>query len=62
LLEFAPHADAQLLMPLLGQPVESSDVDRIKPWWCEVEHMMIPPAAQTEDVITVSTSASWPFH
>jgi hypothetical protein len=61
LLELAPHTDAQLLMPLLGQPVEPAHADIVKPWWREVEHTMVPPAGETEDVITLSTSASWPL-
>jgi L-ascorbate metabolism protein UlaG (beta-lactamase superfamily) len=36
LVELAPKQDAQLVMPMLGEPVEPSRVEGVDPWWREV--------------------------
>jgi len=61
LLELAPQTDAQLLMPLLGQPVEPAHTEMVNPWWREVDATTIKPAAETEGAITLSKSAPWPL-
>src|SRR5437762_338276 len=33
LVQLAPRQDVQLVMPLLGEPVEPSRVERVDPWW-----------------------------
>jgi L-ascorbate metabolism protein UlaG (beta-lactamase superfamily) len=47
LLELAPKADARLVMPRLGQPVEPDRADRIEPWWREVDTVGEPARADT---------------
>lgn len=37
LLELGPKADAQLLMPRLGDPVEPDRAERVEPWWRAVD-------------------------
>jgi L-ascorbate metabolism protein UlaG (beta-lactamase superfamily) len=60
LLELAPRTDAQLLMPMLGEPAQAGNV---KPWWREVDQTApgaaAPAAAPTE--ITLPASAPWPL-
>ena len=60
LLELAPNTDAQLLMPLLGQPVEPAHAEMVKPWWRAVDNTTIEPAPQEREV-TLSPSAPWPL-
>ncbi len=62
LLELAPHTDAQLLMPMLGQPVEPAHAEIVRPWWREVDNVTSKPAPDREGGdVTVSTSVSWPL-
>ena len=61
LLELAPHSAAQLLMPLLGQPVEPAHAEIVTPWWREVENAVVKPAPQTEGEVTLPTSVPWPL-
>jgi L-ascorbate metabolism protein UlaG (beta-lactamase superfamily) len=61
LLELAPLTDAQLLMPLLGQPVEPAHASIVKPWWREVENAEIKPVAESEGDTTLPRSVPWPF-
>jgi L-ascorbate metabolism protein UlaG (beta-lactamase superfamily) len=61
LLELAPHTGAQLLMPLLGEPVEPAHAEIVKPWWREVETSAVKPAPDTEGGITLPASVPWPL-
>jgi L-ascorbate metabolism protein UlaG (beta-lactamase superfamily) len=61
LLELAPHTSTQLLMPLLGQPVEPAHAEIVKPWWREVENAIVKPTQETEAEITLPTSVPWPL-
>ena len=61
LLELASQTDAQLLMPLLGQPVEPAHTEMVKPWWREVEATTLKPTPETQGEITLPTSAPWPL-
>ena len=61
LLELAPLTGAQLLMPLLGQPVEPVHAGAVKPWWREVENAAVKPSPETAGEITLPTSVPWPL-
>ena len=61
LLELAPQTGAQLLMPLLGQPVEPAHAESVKPWWRQVENALIAPSNPTDGVITLPAAAPWPL-
>jgi L-ascorbate metabolism protein UlaG (beta-lactamase superfamily) len=61
LLELAPHTDAQLLMPFLGQPVEPAHAERVKPWWRDLAPVTVKPAAETQGEITLPAAAPWPL-
>jgi len=60
LLELAPHTDTQLLMPLLGQPVEPAHAEKVKPWWREVD-TDTNTASDTDGEIELPNSAPWPL-
>jgi L-ascorbate metabolism protein UlaG (beta-lactamase superfamily) len=54
LVRLAPAKGAQLVMPLLGQPVEPSRVEKVDPWWraiaaLEKKNAPIPPPDLSED-------------
>ena len=61
LLELAPRTDAQLLMPLLGQPAEPAHAETVKPWWREVDGTAVEPAPGGEGEVTLPTSTPWPL-
>src|SRR5579863_8969823 len=61
LLELAPQSGAQLLMPLLGQPVEPAHAETVKPWWRAVDGDTVKPASGEEGEVTLSTSVPWPL-
>jgi L-ascorbate metabolism protein UlaG (beta-lactamase superfamily) len=61
LLELAPETDAQLLMPILGQPVEPAHAEMVKPWWREVDSAIVRPAPDTEGKVTLPPSVPWPL-
>src|SRR5271155_4116521 len=43
LLELTVDTGTQLLMPLLGQPVEPAHAELVNPWWREVENSVVKP-------------------
>jgi hypothetical protein len=61
LLELAPRSGAQLLMPLLGQPVEPAHAESVEPWWRQVESGGIAPGSVTEGAVTLPSSVQWPL-
>jgi L-ascorbate metabolism protein UlaG (beta-lactamase superfamily) len=61
LLELAPHSDAQLLMPLLGQPAEPAQADIVEPWWRVVDSSTVTLAPGKEAEVTLPTSVPWPL-
>lgn len=61
LLELAPQTDAQLLMPILGEPVEPAHSDTVKPWWREVDTTTIKPEPETQGEIALPKSVPWPL-
>jgi L-ascorbate metabolism protein UlaG (beta-lactamase superfamily) len=60
LLELAPRTGAQLLMPLLGQPVEPLQAGAVEPWWRVVEHADAP-ASVTDGAVKLPSSVEWPL-
>jgi L-ascorbate metabolism protein UlaG (beta-lactamase superfamily) len=61
LLELAPVNDAQLLMPLLGQPVEPAQAGTVKPWWRGVDEGTAEPMAEEEPEEPLPNSVPWPL-
>ena len=56
LLELASHSGAELLMPILGQPVEPAHAEIAKPWWREVDSVFVQPALDMEREVALSKS------
>jgi L-ascorbate metabolism protein UlaG (beta-lactamase superfamily) len=57
----APKQGVQLVMPRLGEPVEPSRVDKVTPWWREVDQVELPgKPAQDEAPMTLPKSMPWP--
>jgi L-ascorbate metabolism protein UlaG (beta-lactamase superfamily) len=61
LLDLAPQTDAQLLMPILGQPVEPAHAEAVKPWWRDVEATSVKSTAETQGEISLPKSVPWPL-
>jgi L-ascorbate metabolism protein UlaG (beta-lactamase superfamily) len=57
LLELVPRADARLVLPKLGQPVEPTHDARIETWWRGVD---AKPAAPAPDE-TLPAGTPWPI-
>jgi L-ascorbate metabolism protein UlaG (beta-lactamase superfamily) len=68
LLRLAPKQGVQLIMPMLGEPVEPSRAEHLAPWWraagagekrdtalVEEEQPSLPPAAEAADAV------QWPM-
>lgn len=66
LLSLAPRAGAELLMPLLGEPVEPARVERVEPWWRAVaaldKHESKPnPVEETPPPAADQQAVQWPI-
>ncbi len=61
LLELAPKAGAQLMMPRLGQPVEPAQAEGVEPWWRAVDQAPRAPEPDAPQAITVPESMPWPI-
>lgn len=61
LLDLAPQTGAQLLMPLLRQPVEPAHVDVVRPWWREIDTTSEKAAMQKIGEAGLPTVAPWPL-
>jgi len=55
LLELAPSAGAQLVMPRLGEAIEPAHAGKVEPWWRAVEASAAPVEA------TLPKSVPWPI-
>jgi len=63
ILELAPKAGAQLLMPKLGQPVDPGQPQRVEPWWRAVDDTALKPRAEegTQEWVTLPKEMPWPI-
>ena len=61
LLELATLSGAPLLMPMLGQPVEPSHAESVRPWWRDVESARGGTAPETDGVVALPPSVPWPL-
>lgn len=59
LLELGPRADAQLVMPRLGEPVEPAHAERVEPWWREVD--TLPREIKAAAPVSVPKAMPWPL-
>jgi L-ascorbate metabolism protein UlaG (beta-lactamase superfamily) len=61
LYELGPRAGARLVMPRLGEPVEPARVERVSPWWREVEQTSEPSAPGGDATKDLPKSMPWPI-
>jgi L-ascorbate metabolism protein UlaG (beta-lactamase superfamily) len=61
LLELAPKAGTQLLMPRLGEPIEPSHEHRAEPWWRTVEMTGRRAQKETASATTLPKTVPWPI-
>jgi L-ascorbate metabolism protein UlaG (beta-lactamase superfamily) len=61
LLESAPKAGVQLVMPRLGEAVEPAYAERAEPWWRAVETTVREPAPEAPVATTLPRSMPWPL-
>ena len=61
LLQLAPKAGAQLLMPRLGEPVEPAHAESAVPWWRVADAPRSRAAADTTAAITLPKVMPWPL-
>ncbi len=61
LFTLGPKRGAQLLMPLLGAPIEPADATRLTPWWRAVDTPRGSEAATVSQATTLPKSMPWPL-
>ena len=61
LLEMAPKAGAQLVMPRLGEPVEPAHAEAVEPWWRVVDRTAHKPEPELPAAITLPGTMPWPI-
>jgi L-ascorbate metabolism protein UlaG (beta-lactamase superfamily) len=61
LLHTSANADAQLLMPLLGEPVEPALGQHIEPWWRSVDTITPEREPASSEAIALPNSLPWPI-
>jgi L-ascorbate metabolism protein UlaG (beta-lactamase superfamily) len=61
LFTLGPKRGAQLLMPLLGAPIEPADATRLTPWWRAVDTPRGSEAAAVSQATTLPKSMPWPI-
>jgi hypothetical protein len=62
-LKLAPAQGVHLLMPRLGEAIEPSQVERVQPWWRDVETAPAAhkPGVADETPETISPSVGFPI-
>jgi len=58
LFSLGPKRGVRLVMPLLGEPVEPANVERITPWWRSVDAV---PGKSSVEPFTLPKSVLWPI-
>jgi L-ascorbate metabolism protein UlaG (beta-lactamase superfamily) len=61
LLELGPKTGATVLMPRLGEPVEPAHVERVEPWWRNVDSSARAPVAEAPTAAALPKAMSWPL-
>ncbi len=61
LLELAPKAGAQLMMPRLGEPMEPAHAEAVTPWWRVVDRKGVDLEPTAPTVTTLPKAMPWPF-
>jgi L-ascorbate metabolism protein UlaG (beta-lactamase superfamily) len=61
LLELAPHAGAQLMMPRLGEPAEPAHARAVEPWWRAAATRERPGRRESLVAAALLRSIPWPI-
>jgi L-ascorbate metabolism protein UlaG (beta-lactamase superfamily) len=61
LLDLAPKAGAQLLMPRLGEAVEPDHAKSVEAWWRDVDAESPEPPRNKQPTTTLSNVVPWPI-
>jgi L-ascorbate metabolism protein UlaG (beta-lactamase superfamily) len=61
LLELAPARGVQLVMPRLGEPVEPTHAEAVKPWWRDVDAVKQGRRSVAKPVMSMPKSMPWPL-
>jgi len=61
LLELAPRASAQLVMPRIGEPVEPAHAEEVQPWWRAVDANARTPELARPTTTTMPRTMPWPI-
>ena len=61
LLQLAPRAGVQLVMPRLGEPVEPAHADGVEPWWRVVDKAARELEPETPVATTLPKAMPWPI-
>ena len=61
LLELGPKTGVQLVMPRLGEAVEPGRVERVEPWWREVDTVALGREAEAPETEALPKAMSWPI-
>jgi L-ascorbate metabolism protein UlaG (beta-lactamase superfamily) len=61
LLELGPKASAQLVMPRLGEPVEPTYAEGVKPWWRVVDTTAREPGPDAPAAMRLPKVMPWPI-
>ena len=61
LYELGPRSGTQLVMPRLGEPVEPVHIERVFPWWRDVERTSAPSAPTDDTTKDLPASMPWPI-
>jgi L-ascorbate metabolism protein UlaG (beta-lactamase superfamily) len=61
LIELAPKAPGQLMMPRLGEPIEPAYAEEVAPWWRVVDATARVPEPDTPASVTLPKAMPWPL-
>jgi L-ascorbate metabolism protein UlaG (beta-lactamase superfamily) len=61
LIALGPKADARLVMPRLGQPVEPAQSEAVEPWWREVDARTADRKPEAVAPMTLPKTMPWPI-
>lgn len=61
LLRLAPKAQAHLIMPRIGEPVEPAHAEEVTPWWRAVDTGLLSKPSADSPAMTLPKSMPWPL-
>jgi L-ascorbate metabolism protein UlaG (beta-lactamase superfamily) len=61
LFELATKANTPLVMPHMGEPIEPIRLEKVRPWWREVEATTIKPPPHHDPEVSLTKTIQWPL-